>query len=130
NGDQRGLISEIPTEGIAVDMQHHMIYWTTGSDGQVQRANLDGSEIEEILSGLEHPTDIALDVREGKMYWAERDAGMIRRANLDGSEIEDLFTGLQTPEYFALTFENATVVSSEPLPSEVALTLQNYPNPV
>ncbi len=70
--------------------QMPQIYWT--SAGRIQRANLDGSNIEDLVTGLGSPRGPALDVAGGKMYWTS--AGRIQRANLDGSNIEDLVTGL------------------------------------
>ena len=58
---------------------------------KIQRANLDGSHIEDLVTqGLEGPTGIALDVVGGKMYWTDSGTEKIQRANLDGSHIEDL----------------------------------------
>ena len=69
------------------------MYWADRSTNKIQRANLDGSNIEDLVTeadGLIDPEDIALDIVEGKMYWADRGTDTIQRANLDGSNIEDL----------------------------------------
>ena len=73
-------------------------------DGQIQRANLDGSEVEDIVtSGLDSPHGIALDVAAGKIYWTDWKTNRIQRANLDGSEVEDIVTsGLRLPAGIAL----------------------------
>ena len=69
------------------------MYWVDRGTSKIQRANLDGSEVEDLVTtGLEEPTDLALDLQGGKMYWSDRLRGTIRRANLDGSGIEDLVT--------------------------------------
>ena len=69
------------------------MYWVDRWTEKVQRANLDGSEVEDLVTtGLEEPTDLALDVTGGKMYWTDRLTDKIKRANLDGSRIEDLLT--------------------------------------
>ena len=73
--------------------QMSQMYWT--SAGRIQRANLDGSNIEDLVTGLDWARDLALDVAGGKMYWTN--TGRIQRANLDGSNIEDLVTGLDSP---------------------------------
>ena len=78
--------------------QMSQMYWT--SAGRIQRANLDGSNIEDLVTGLGWAQDLALDVAGGKMYWTS--AGRIQRANLDGSNIEDLVTGLDFPFDLAL----------------------------
>ena len=71
------------------------MYWVDRWTAKIQRANLDGSEVEDLVTtGLEEPTDLALDVAGGKMYWTDRLTDKIKRANLDGSRIEDLVTGI------------------------------------
>ncbi len=80
------------------------IYWVDSYTAKIQRANLDGSDIEDLVTeGLDNPEDIALDVLAGKMYWADSGTKKIQRANLDGSDIEDLVTkGLESPQDIAL----------------------------
>ena len=80
-------------------LQRSQMYWT--SAGRIQRANLDGSNIEDLVAGLGSARDLALDVAGGKIYWMTG-AGRIQRANLDGSNIEDLVTGLDFPFDLAL----------------------------
>ena len=71
------------------------MYWVDRWTAKIQRANLDGSEVEDLVTtGLEEPTDLALDVAGGKMYWTDRLTDKIKRASLDGSQIEDLVTGI------------------------------------
>ena len=72
------------------------MYWVDRMTAKIQRANLDGSEVEDLVTGLEEPTDLALDVAGGKMYWTDRLSDEIKRANLDGSRIEDLVTGIHS----------------------------------
>ena len=72
---------------------HPFIYWTDSGTEKIQRANLDGSNVEDLVTtGLEVPIGIALDVAGGKMYWTDAPAEKIQRANLDGSNVEDLVT--------------------------------------
>ena len=69
---------------------YSMLYWTDTGAGKIQRANLDGSEVQTIVSGLEDPEGIALNGGGGKIYWTEW--GKTQRANLDGSQVESLGT--------------------------------------
>ena len=83
------------------------IYWVDPGTDKIQRANLDGSGVEDlIISGLLDPNDIALDLVNNKMYWTDHGTQSIRRANLDGTTIEDLLTnaadGIDTPKGIAL----------------------------
>ena len=82
------------------------IYWTDGAapthgSNKIRRANLNGTEPQNVVTGLGFPYRIALDISGGKMYWTEhRYSGhpKIMRANLDGSNVENLITtGLQNP---------------------------------
>ena len=67
------------------------IYWTERD--KIRRANLDGSNVQDILTELESPKDIALDIHNRKIYWITFNLhhSKIYRANLDGSNIEVIF---------------------------------------
>ena len=71
------------------------MYWTDREAGTIQRANLNGTNIETLVTGtgvFPSPFGIALDVAGGKMYWTDQIQDDIRRANLDGTNIETLVT--------------------------------------
>ena len=78
------------------------IYWTGWDTGKIQRANLDGSNVEDLVTGLHLVVTLALDMASGKMYWIDLGPAKIQRANLDGSNVEDLVTGLESPIGLAL----------------------------
>ena len=80
------------------------MYWTDRGTDKIQRANLDGLQVEDLITtGLFIPGGIALDVASGKMYWTDLGTAKIQRANLDGSQVEDLITtGLGRPHGIAL----------------------------
>ncbi len=80
------------------------MYWTDTGTDKIQRANLDGSSVEELVAtGLLAPFGLALDPDGGKMYWTDRGTDKIQRANLDGSGVEELVaTGLLAPSGLAL----------------------------
>ena len=82
------------------------LYWTDWGTDKIQRANLDGSGIEDLVtSGLDGPNSLALDMAGGKMYWTDAGTAKIQRANLNGSGVEDLFTtssSLEIPYDIAL----------------------------
>ena len=89
---------------IALDRGRGRIYWTDSGSNKIQRANLDGSRLETLVSiGLHSPEGLALDVDGGKVYWSDYGTNKIQRANLDGSQVEDLITtGLRIPGELAL----------------------------
>jgi sugar lactone lactonase YvrE len=71
------------------------MYWTDATANKTQRANLDGSVVEDLVSSSA-PAGIAIDIAGGKMYWASMSIGKIYRANLDGSGSQTLVGGLTT----------------------------------
>ena len=103
---------------IALDPLAGKMYWTDDGtpgepDGAIRRANLDGSNVENLFSGLPDPVGIALDLDAGKLYWAERGYGMILRVNLDGSGIEVLIDKLHKPYQIALDTANGHIYWTE-----------------
>ena len=75
---------------VAVDVNNGKIYWTNNQAETIQRANLDGTNVEEVVEWRRVPQGIALDVKQGKIYSTEINfttgAGIIRRLNFDGTE--------------------------------------------
>lgn len=71
------------------------VYWTNQyADGAIYRANLDGSEIEEVIAPLPaYPSELTFDRSSGELYWVHpsRDGdriggGALMSANVDGTE--------------------------------------------
>ena len=75
---------------IALDVVRGKIYWTLLGGHVIQRADLDGTNIEDVLTGLYSNQGIALDLLGNKIYWTE--VNQIRCSNLDGTNIEDIVT--------------------------------------
>lgn len=73
------------------------IYWSEFGGGNIRRANLDGSGMITLVSGLANPLGPSLDLAGGQMYWGDKGSGDIRRANLDGTEQTILIRGLPGP---------------------------------
>ena len=88
--------------GLALDLGRGRMYWIdAGLSGKIQRANLDGTQMEDLVTDLVgSPRNLALDPGGDKMYWTDggttRHRSRIQRANLDGSEAEVLVTGPRT----------------------------------
>ena len=84
---------------LALDSERGQLYWVEQGRGanrinRIRRANLDGSNQQDIVTGLGNPpSGLALDVLGGKIYWSYiSSATLIQRANIDGSNIEDVVT--------------------------------------
>ncbi|MEW6747031.1 MAG: DUF4382 domain-containing protein [Planctomycetota bacterium] len=91
---------------LALDLDAGKVYWTEWNLGLICRANLDGTGVENLVSGLSMPNGIALAVNlpTPKIYWTDSEAHKVQRADLDGSNVEDLVTGLGYPEGIAYDY--------------------------
>lgn len=71
------------------------IYWTGYIEDMhmIQRANLDGSQVETLVTDEATLRRMAIDPAAGKMYWTNSTDDVIQRANLDGSQVDTLVTG-------------------------------------
>jgi len=97
---------------IALDINDARMYWADAQTGKIQRANLDGSGLEDIVTNLDNPHGIAVDPLAGKVYWSDFGSNKIQRANLDGSVLEDLVSGLSSPVGLALDLQPAPCADS------------------
>ncbi len=97
--------------GIALDLAGGKVCWVDGGNHKIQRANVDGTEVESIIANRITRLDgIALDPRRQKLYWTEQfvrpdSAPGICRANPDGSNIEHRMTTSASGFGIALDFE-------------------------
>ena len=85
------------------------MYWTDLLLQEIGRANLDGTNIENIDVGLETILGLALDVRNRLVYWSNSGRGIIYRASFNGHNVEDLITGLHKPIDIALDLRSEKI---------------------
>ncbi|CAH1786568.1 unnamed protein product [Owenia fusiformis] len=70
---------------IDVDRKDRKIYWSDSVLDKIQRSNLDGSNVEDIIYDGLHTTDgLAIDSAGRKMYWTDTGSNRIEVATLDG----------------------------------------------
>jgi low density lipoprotein receptor-related protein 5/6 len=79
---------------VAADPATGKVYWVSGT--KIQRGDYNGTNIEDLVTGLSTVLTLALDLVNGKMYWIDAEAGRIQRANLNGTLTETLISGLPT----------------------------------
>ena len=94
---------------IKVDVDAGKIYWTSTGDsfqdtpGKIQRANLDGSQVEDVYTSDEHAfSGLFLDTAQSEMYVVQRNTDSILKMDMDGSNVSELYnadnTGLVNPK--------------------------------
>ena len=119
DGTEVESVADRISKPLGIAISGGKVYWVDGSTtwhrgfgdtvSRIQRANLDGTDIETLLTedmpGMTLPAGIAIS--GDKMYWTnrgrydeggipQRDGG-IYRANLDGTNVEALIVGLYWP---------------------------------
>jgi sugar lactone lactonase YvrE len=107
DGSEMQLLLPMPnTDGLTVDDKEGKIYFTLSNSQQangdkVMRANLDGSNPQE-LATLNFTGDLVLDPAEGgKVYVSSLGDDKIVRLNRDGTGLEDFIIGLDSPDEMA-----------------------------
>jgi hypothetical protein len=88
-------------DGVAVDVAGGKVYWTNmGSllglgGGSLQRANLDGTDVETIIpSGVaQTPKQMQLDLVNRHVYFCDREGAKVWRATMDGENPEAIVSG-------------------------------------
>ena len=77
--------------GLALDLEGGKLYWAdtglTGRTGKIQRSNLDGTNVVDLVTGLSNPRDVAIDLVGRHIYWPDLNESALYRANLDGTGI-------------------------------------------
>ena len=74
------------------------IYWSSASNQAIYSSNLDGSDVEVVVTTAPNPFGVA--VYRDKLYWTAlgNSNALIQRSNLDGTGIEDIVSvGLSSP---------------------------------
>ena len=95
-------LHHIDQTDIDLDLEDGKIYWTNAHDGTIYRADLEVTTTEQLITGLDYPSEIALDLIERKVYWADGWNGTIRRADIDNPQIENILQGLDNPTGLAI----------------------------
>ena len=67
------------------------MYWTKdgiGGTGGIFKADMDGSNVVEIHSGLSWASGIAIDFESLRLFWTDWDRDQVRTSNLDGTDAQ------------------------------------------
>ena len=89
--------------GMAVAPAIGKIYWVAENllpEARIQRANLDGSYVEDLPISPASFFDVAIDETNGYLFWIE--GPRIWRGNLDGTGAVEIITDADEPYYMAL----------------------------
>lgn len=101
---------------IAVDVVNHKVYWTektSDRSSRIRRANLDGSNVQQVKVLMNVSLGIAIDTSIGKIYLTDA-SGKVQRLNVDGSNFQpNLIMGLKDPKGIAVDVIESKVYWTE-----------------
>ncbi|WAR04037.1 LRP4-like protein [Mya arenaria] len=94
---------------ISVDRLEDYVYWTDTILDRIQRARLNGSAVEDVITtGLDTPDGMVIDEIGRKIYWTDTGLNRIEVANLDGSMRKVLiWEKLDKPRAITLYYEES-----------------------
>ncbi len=94
--------------GVAIDNENFKVYWTGATTGLIHRANLDGTDIEEVIdTNGESPRLIAVDPVDQKVYFTKNNAHYISKVSYDGTGLEYIvMDGVSSPHGIAVDSVN------------------------
>ncbi len=76
----------LSASSLCLHLTEGKMYWVDEWTARIQRANLEGNEVDDVLVGFVPPRGLALDVENEKVYWTG--FGEILRASFEGSKVE------------------------------------------
>jgi len=84
-----GLGSSAAPRGIDIDRINNKLYWANDSQNVIQRSNLDGTVLENIVA-ITAPQNVTVDINNGHIYVGTNNG--INRYNLDGTNFKSLIS--------------------------------------
>lgn len=106
----------VEPRGLGLDLTGGKLYLGDAGTGTIYRANLDGSQLEELVTGLPFLADLEVDATARKVYWSEwggQSGSAVCRANFDGSDVETLFSDLTLPYFMDLDIAGGKIYWAE-----------------
>ena len=63
---------------------------------------MDGTDVQDLVDGLQQPRGIAIDTVDNQLYWADAGTNKIQRADANVLKVNDVFSDLKQPQALAL----------------------------
>lgn len=94
---------------IAVDPKTRTLFFDRGNPTNIARANLDGSNPVDIVTGVGTVAGLAVDSVNGKLYWTDFGSSRLMRSDLDGANRAQVVATAGSPSGLALDVANSKV---------------------
>ncbi|KAA3605229.1 MAG: T9SS C-terminal target domain-containing protein [Calditrichaeota bacterium] len=97
--------------GIDIDATNSKLYWIDDGTNKIQKSDLDGSNIEDVLTtGISSPQNLVLDVANSHIYWTEISDDEIKRVDFDGTNVTVINTDIHLPYKIDIDYNNSKLV--------------------
>ncbi len=96
--------------GLDLDLANHHMYFVENDAGRISRADLDGTNVSALVTGLLlfSALDVFVDAANNYLYWTQENAQSgLYRANLDGSGQSQLLSVSGHPRSLAIDPESS-----------------------
>jgi len=105
---------------VEVDEAGGKMYWTeTRSSGRICRSDLDGTDVETLIS-VAYPRGLYVDVSTGNLYYSTAASANIYRSALNGSNVQTLVSGIVSAASFLARTPGSDIA---PIPVAVKVIL-------
>ncbi|CAK8990902.1 Low-density lipoprotein receptor-related protein 5 (LRP-5) (Low-density lipoprotein receptor-related protein 7) (LRP-7) [Durusdinium trenchii] len=85
------------SSSLVVDTARRKLFWTNFGTNAIYRCDLEGKEMQPLITDLHSPSALALAPNAGKLFWLERASGKLWRATVEGTHVEELLHDLPDP---------------------------------
>ncbi|XP_072019675.1 uncharacterized protein [Amphiura filiformis] len=102
-------LSIIVPEGLAIDVENRLLYWTDNGTDTIEKSDLNGRNKQTLFHlGLQKPRAIVVDSNAGYLYWTDwGSSAKIERGRVDGSDRTTLVdSDLQYPNGLAIDYQD------------------------
>ena len=83
--------------GIDLDLSAGKMYLAYPNSHTITRRNLDGTNVETLLTLGETERPFGMELYAGRMYWCDNDNGLLRSATTGGADVKTILSGLDSP---------------------------------
>jgi hypothetical protein len=113
-----GQVQNVPEltnpQSMVIDDINDKLYIYDFTTKKIIKTNLDGSNIQDVATGLVNVADLEIDTQNKKLYVSNKDQNMIQTINLDNtSDIVNVLTGLHTNRSITLDLYNNKIYWDE-----------------
>ena len=128
---RQGTSNTFSPIGIVVDGASQKLYWFDFATDSIRSSNLDGTGVQNVVTGAIDPMALAIDFDDQRLFWTEPSVsgqGRVRTANLDGSGVQTVVSAglLQTTGVAVDSIHNLLYMTDDHFQGTGRILQSNY----